>query len=54
VGLSLHVESTRGAQSRQILIDFGYTPETLNNTSYQTPNVNRVPVDDHRTSPGID
>ena len=30
-GLSLHVESTRGAQSRQILIDFGYTPETLNN-----------------------
>jgi 7,8-dihydropterin-6-yl-methyl-4-(beta-D-ribofuranosyl)aminobenzene 5'-phosphate synthase len=27
-GLSLHVESRRGAESRQILIDFGYTPET--------------------------
>jgi len=30
-GLALHVESTRGAETRQILIDFGYTPETLNN-----------------------
>jgi 7,8-dihydropterin-6-yl-methyl-4-(beta-D-ribofuranosyl)aminobenzene 5'-phosphate synthase len=30
-GLSLHVESAQGAQNRQILIDFGYTPETLNN-----------------------
>lgn len=30
-GLSLHVESTQGTQTRQILIDFGYTPETLNN-----------------------
>lgn len=30
-GLSLHVESSQGAQNSQILIDFGYTPETLNN-----------------------
>lgn len=30
-GLSLHVESARGAETRQILIDFGFTPETLNN-----------------------
>ena len=30
-GLSLHVESQRGAETRRILIDFGYTPETINN-----------------------
>jgi 7,8-dihydropterin-6-yl-methyl-4-(beta-D-ribofuranosyl)aminobenzene 5'-phosphate synthase len=30
-GLSLHLESRRGADTRQVLIDFGYTPETLNN-----------------------
>ena len=30
-GLSLHLESTRASETRQILIDFGYTPETLNN-----------------------
>lgn len=30
-GLSLHAESSRGGDSRQILIDFGYTPEALNN-----------------------
>jgi len=30
-GLSLHVESRRGAESRQVLVDFGYTAETLNN-----------------------
>ena len=30
-GLSLHVESRRGSETREILIDFGYTPETLNN-----------------------
>lgn len=30
-GLSLHVESRQGSETRQILIDFGYTPETLNN-----------------------
>ena len=30
-GLSLHVESTLGAETRQMLIDFGYTPEALNN-----------------------
>jgi 7,8-dihydropterin-6-yl-methyl-4-(beta-D-ribofuranosyl)aminobenzene 5'-phosphate synthase len=29
-GLSLHVESARGSDTRQILIDFGFTPETLN------------------------
>ena len=29
-GLSLHLESKRGSDARQILIDFGYTPETLN------------------------
>jgi 7,8-dihydropterin-6-yl-methyl-4-(beta-D-ribofuranosyl)aminobenzene 5'-phosphate synthase len=28
-GLSLHLESTRGSESRQILVDFGFTPETL-------------------------
>lgn len=30
-GLSLHIESTRGAETRQVLFDFGYTPETLLN-----------------------
>ncbi|MCS6945818.1 MAG: MBL fold metallo-hydrolase [Sutterellaceae bacterium] len=30
-GLSLHVESTRGTETRQVLIDFGYTPEALLN-----------------------
>ena len=30
-GLAMHLESTRGGETRQILIDFGYTPETLNN-----------------------
>jgi len=30
-GLSLHLESKRGTDTRQVLIDFGYTPETLNN-----------------------
>lgn len=30
-GLSLHLESQRGGEVRQILLDFGYTPETLNN-----------------------
>jgi 7,8-dihydropterin-6-yl-methyl-4-(beta-D-ribofuranosyl)aminobenzene 5'-phosphate synthase len=30
-GLALHVESARGAETRRILIDFGYTPEALNN-----------------------
>lgn len=30
-GLSLHLESKRGSDARQILIDFGYTSETLNN-----------------------
>jgi 7,8-dihydropterin-6-yl-methyl-4-(beta-D-ribofuranosyl)aminobenzene 5'-phosphate synthase len=30
-GLSLHVASVRGAETRQVLVDFGYTPETINN-----------------------
>jgi 7,8-dihydropterin-6-yl-methyl-4-(beta-D-ribofuranosyl)aminobenzene 5'-phosphate synthase len=30
-GLSLHAESVRGSETRQVLIDFGYTPETINN-----------------------
>jgi len=30
-GLSLHCESVRGQETRQVLIDFGYTPETLLN-----------------------
>jgi 7,8-dihydropterin-6-yl-methyl-4-(beta-D-ribofuranosyl)aminobenzene 5'-phosphate synthase len=32
-GLSMHVESRRGAQTRNVLVDFGFTPEALvNNT----------------------
>lgn len=30
-GLAIHTESSRGGETRQLLIDFGYTPETLNN-----------------------
>ena len=30
-GLSMHAESRRGTELRNILIDFGYTPETLLN-----------------------
>ena len=30
-GLSMHAKSRRGNEVRNILIDFGYTPETLNN-----------------------
>ncbi len=30
-GLSLHLESALGNEQRQVLIDFGFTPETLNN-----------------------
>jgi 7,8-dihydropterin-6-yl-methyl-4-(beta-D-ribofuranosyl)aminobenzene 5'-phosphate synthase len=30
-GLSLHAQSQRGSDVRNVLIDFGYTPETLNN-----------------------
>ncbi len=30
-GLSMHAESTRGSETRQLLIDFGYTAETLSN-----------------------
>ncbi|MCX8113986.1 MAG: MBL fold metallo-hydrolase [Burkholderiaceae bacterium] len=30
-GLSLHLESARGSETRQVLIDFGYTPEALLN-----------------------
>jgi 7,8-dihydropterin-6-yl-methyl-4-(beta-D-ribofuranosyl)aminobenzene 5'-phosphate synthase len=30
-GLSMHAESQRGGETRNVLIDFGYTPETLLN-----------------------
>lgn len=30
-GLAMHVESRRGAQTRNLLMDFGFTPEALNN-----------------------
>ncbi len=30
-GLSLHVESARGSETRQVQIDFGFTADTLNN-----------------------
>jgi 7,8-dihydropterin-6-yl-methyl-4-(beta-D-ribofuranosyl)aminobenzene 5'-phosphate synthase len=30
-GLSLHAESRRGPESRRVLIDFGFTPQALNN-----------------------
>ncbi|TLZ43948.1 MAG: MBL fold metallo-hydrolase, partial [Gammaproteobacteria bacterium] len=30
-GLSMHVESRRGAESHSMLLDFGFTSETLNN-----------------------
>lgn len=30
-GLSMHVETRRGAETRNILADFGFTPRTLNN-----------------------
>ena len=29
-GLSLHLESSRGSETKQFLVDFGFTPETLN------------------------
>ncbi len=29
-GLALHVETARGPEARQILVDFGFTPEALN------------------------
>lgn len=30
-GLSMHAESQRGGETRHVLVDFGYTAETLNN-----------------------
>jgi 7,8-dihydropterin-6-yl-methyl-4-(beta-D-ribofuranosyl)aminobenzene 5'-phosphate synthase len=30
-GLSLHAESQRGDETRHVLVDFGYTPEVINN-----------------------
>jgi 7,8-dihydropterin-6-yl-methyl-4-(beta-D-ribofuranosyl)aminobenzene 5'-phosphate synthase len=30
-GLAMHVESSRAGEKRRMLIDFGFTPETLNN-----------------------
>jgi 7,8-dihydropterin-6-yl-methyl-4-(beta-D-ribofuranosyl)aminobenzene 5'-phosphate synthase len=38
-GLSMHVESRRGTETRNVLIDFGFTPEALVN------NVNLVGID---------
>jgi 7,8-dihydropterin-6-yl-methyl-4-(beta-D-ribofuranosyl)aminobenzene 5'-phosphate synthase len=38
-GLSMHVESLRGTETRNVLIDFGFTPEALVN------NVNLVGID---------
>jgi 7,8-dihydropterin-6-yl-methyl-4-(beta-D-ribofuranosyl)aminobenzene 5'-phosphate synthase len=32
-GLSMHVESRRGTQTRNVLVDFGFTPEALVNNS---------------------
>ena len=32
-GLSMHIESHRGAEARNILVDFGFTPEALVNNS---------------------
>jgi 7,8-dihydropterin-6-yl-methyl-4-(beta-D-ribofuranosyl)aminobenzene 5'-phosphate synthase len=32
-GLSMHVESRRGAETRNVLIDFGFTPDALVNNS---------------------
>ena len=32
-GLSMHIESHRGAETRNILVDFGFTPEALVNNS---------------------
>ena len=30
-GLAMHLESTRGNETRRMLLDFGFTPQTLNN-----------------------
>ena len=30
-GLSMHLESRRGNETRSMLLDFGFTPQTLNN-----------------------
>ena len=30
-GLAMHAESQRGGETRTVLVDFGYTPEVLNN-----------------------
>jgi 7,8-dihydropterin-6-yl-methyl-4-(beta-D-ribofuranosyl)aminobenzene 5'-phosphate synthase len=32
-GLSMHVETRRGAETRQVLVDFGFTPEALINNA---------------------
>jgi 7,8-dihydropterin-6-yl-methyl-4-(beta-D-ribofuranosyl)aminobenzene 5'-phosphate synthase len=32
-GLSMHIESRRGAETRNILVDFGFTPEAMVNNS---------------------
>jgi 7,8-dihydropterin-6-yl-methyl-4-(beta-D-ribofuranosyl)aminobenzene 5'-phosphate synthase len=33
-GLSMHVESRRGTETRNVLIDFGFTPDALVNNAY--------------------
>jgi 7,8-dihydropterin-6-yl-methyl-4-(beta-D-ribofuranosyl)aminobenzene 5'-phosphate synthase len=38
-GLSMHIETQRGAETRRVLTDFGFTPEALVN------NVNLVGID---------
>lgn len=38
-GLALHLESTRGSETRQVLVDFGFTGDTLNN------NINLLGID---------
>ena len=38
-GLSMHAESRRGSETRNLLMDFGFTPEALNN------NINLLGID---------
>jgi 7,8-dihydropterin-6-yl-methyl-4-(beta-D-ribofuranosyl)aminobenzene 5'-phosphate synthase len=38
-GLSMHAESNRGSETRNLLMDFGFTPEALNN------NINLLAID---------
>jgi 7,8-dihydropterin-6-yl-methyl-4-(beta-D-ribofuranosyl)aminobenzene 5'-phosphate synthase len=38
-GLSLHAASQAGSETRNVLIDFGYTPEALNNNIACLPSI---------------